>query len=412
MKKLLVIGSVWPEPTSSAAGRRMLEIIELFQDMQYQVTFASHANPSDNAIDFCEYAIDQKQIELNSSSFDSFIKGLSPRVVMFDRFMTEEQYSWRVHEQCPNAIKILDTEDLHCLRYAREEAFNQNIDFNAESLLKSELSLREISSILRCDLSIMISEYEVELLKNIFKVPESIIHYLPFLLKQSPKLSNLNYEERQDFISIGNFLHKPNWDSVRNLKENIWPLIRKELPEAKMKIYGAYTPPKAEQLHNEKEGFLVLGKALDAKAVMQSARLCLAPLRFGAGLKGKLLEAMECGTPSITSKIGAEAMKGILPWSGAICDHAEEFAKSAIEIYSNKSTWIEKQKDGYTILNNRFQKELFAEGFYEKIKKIETDIEAHRSGNFLGQVLKHNSHRSTKFMSKWIEAKNQSKTNV
>jgi hypothetical protein len=221
LKKLLVIGSVWPEPTSSAAGRRMLEIIELFQDMQYQVTFASYANPSDNAIDFCEYAIDQKQIELNSSSFDSFIKELSPRVVMFDRFMTEEQYSWRVHEQCSEAIKILDTEDLHCLRYAREEAFNQNIDFNAESLLKSELSLREISSILRCDLSIMISGYEVELLKNIFKVPESIIHYLPFLLKQSPTPSNLNYEERQDFISIGNFLHKPNWDSIRNLKENI-----------------------------------------------------------------------------------------------------------------------------------------------------------------------------------------------
>ena len=412
MKKLLVIGSVWPEPTSSAAGRRMLEIIELFQDMDYHVTFASHANPSENAIDFDEHAIDQQQIELNSSSFDSFIKELSPTAVIFDRFMTEEQYSWRVHDNCPKAIKILDTEDLHCLRYAREEAFNQNQEFNTKSLLKSESSIREISSILRCDLSIMISDHEVELLKNTFKVPESIIHYLPFLLKQSPKPSKLNYEERQDFMSIGNFLHKPNWDSVRNLKENIWPLIRKELPNAKMKVYGAYTPPKALQLHNEKEGFLVLGKAPDAKIVMQSARLCLAPLRFGAGLKGKLLEAMECGTPSITSKIGAEGMNGPLPWPGAISDQAEEFAKSAIEIYSNKSTWIEKQKAGYTILNKRFRKELFAEGFYETINKLETDIETHRSGNFLGQVLKHNSHRSTKFMSKWIEAKNQSKTNV
>ena len=412
MKKLLVIGSVWPEPTSSAAGRRMLEIIELFQDMKYQVTFASHANPSENAIDFREYAIDQKQIELNSSSFDSFIKGLSPRVVMFDRFMTEEQYSWRVHDNCPKAITILDTEDLHCLRYGREEAFHQNIDFDADSLLKSESSIREVSSILRCDLSIMISEYEVELLKDLFKVPESVIHYLPFLLRKSPTPSNLDYEDRQDFISIGNFLHKPNWDSVRNLKENIWPLIRKELPEAKMKIYGAYTPPKARQLHNEKEGFLVLGKAPDAKVVMQSARLCLAPLRFGAGLKGKLLEAMECGTPSITSKVGAEGMNGPLPWPGEICDHPEQFAKAAIEIYSNKSAWNEKQKAGYEILANRFQKELFAEAFYDTINKLEKDIETHRSGNFLGQILNHNSHRSTKFMSKWIEAKNQSKTNV
>ncbi|MDD7985874.1 glycosyltransferase family 4 protein [Lentisphaera marina] len=410
MNKLLVIGSVWPEPSSSAAGRRMLQIIDLFQDMNYQVTFASHANPSDNAIHFPDYSIGEKQIELNSQTFNTFIEELKPDIVLFDRFMTEEQYSWRVHDSCPQAIKILDTEDLHCLRYAREEAFKQGLEFNLNSLRESEASLREISAIMRCDLTLMISEYEMEVLRDIFNVPDQIIHYLPFLIKERSEVSAQTYAQRSDFVSIGNFLHKPNWDSVRNLKENIWPLIRQELPDAKMKIYGAYCPPKAKQLHNESEGFLVLGKVPDAKAVMESARICLAPLRFGAGLKGKLLEAMECGTPSITSKIGAEGMNGTCAWSGAIYDTPGDFATSAVEVYADQSLWEEKQKLGYEILENRFQKDLFAENFYRTIKEIGNQLEQHRSANFLGKVLNYNNHRSTKFMSKWIEEKNQSKT--
>jgi O-antigen biosynthesis protein len=410
LKKLLVIGSVWPEPSSSAAGRRMLQIIKLFQEMHYQITFASHANPSANAIDFPQYSIEQVQIELNSGTFDTFITALKPDIVLFDRFMTEEQYSWRVDDCCPQAMRILDTEDLHCLRYAREEAFKQGVEFQVDSLLKSESSLREISAILRCDLSLMISEYEMKILQDLFKVPKEIIYYLPFLLEDIQEKSSYSFEQREDFVSIGNFLHKPNWDSVRNLKENIWPLIHAELPNVKMNIYGAYTPPKAKQLHNEKEGFLILGKAKDAKTVVERARLCLSPLRFGAGLKGKLLEAMECGTPSITTNIGAEAMNGDYPWPGAIANDSKAFAKCAIENYVNKSMWQKKQVAGYDILKNRFNKKVFADEFYTSIQNLESKLDTHRLNNFLGRVLNHNSHRSTKFMSKWIEEKNQSKT--
>ena len=119
---------------------------------------------------------------------------------------------------------------------------------------------------------------------------------------------------------------------------------------------------------------------------------------------------MECGTPSITSKIGAEGMNGTCAWSGAIYDTPGDFAASAVEVYADQSLWEEKQKLGYEILENRFQKDLFAENFYRTIKEIGNQLEQHRSANFLGKVLNYNSHRSTKFMSKWIEEKNQSKT--
>src|SRR5690554_5367129 len=113
-KSLLVIGYVWPEPKSSAAGSRMLQIIDLFQSENYNITFASPCAKSDNAFNLESIGINQVSIELNNSSFDEFIKKLNPDVVLFDRFMMEEQFGWRVVEQCPNALRILEIGRASC----------------------------------------------------------------------------------------------------------------------------------------------------------------------------------------------------------------------------------------------------------------------------------------------------------
>src|SRR5690606_12128233 len=109
--------------------------------------------------------ISVKNILLNNSSFDEFIKELKPEIVLFDRYITEEQFGWRVSENCPNTLKILDTEDLHFLRKAREEAVKAGKPISDANLF-SETAKRELASILRCDLSLIISEYEMELLQN------------------------------------------------------------------------------------------------------------------------------------------------------------------------------------------------------------------------------------------------------
>lgn len=113
MKKLLIIGQVWPEPTSSAAGIRMIQLIDCFTINNYKIYFASAATKSEFSYDLKSKNIEEISIQLNDKSFDILIKELNPSTVIFDRFMTEEQYSWRVTENCPNALKILDTEDLH-----------------------------------------------------------------------------------------------------------------------------------------------------------------------------------------------------------------------------------------------------------------------------------------------------------
>lgn len=410
MKKLLIIGSVWPEPNSSAAGSRMLQLISFFQEEKYAITFASAAMDSEFMIDLTQINISKKAIHLNNANFDEYIKELNPSVVLFDRFMTEEQFGWRVTENCPSALKLLDTEDLHCLRIARQKAIKRNELFHESDLLKEEVAKREIASILRCDLSLMISEYEITLLTKIFNISNDLLIYIPFLLEKITLelLQSLpKFEEKKHFVFIGNFLHEPNWDAVQYLKQIIWPKIKDKLPEAVLNIYGAYPSQKVLQLNDKKSGFIIQGRAKDASEVVKKSRVVLAPIRFGAGLKGKLIEAMQCGTPSVTTTIGAESMHGELPWNGFIYDDPEAFATAAVSLYTNEETWIKSKNNAISIINERYFKTIYLPKLKSKIEYLITNTEEHRLKNFYGSMLRHHTLNSTKYMSRWIEAKNK-----
>jgi len=408
-KKLLIIGFVWPEPNSSAAGSRMMQLISCFKSEDYNITFASACAKTDNAFDLITLGIEQVHIALNHSSFDEFIVELQPDVVLFDRFMTEEQYGWRVAEHCPNALRLLDTEDLHCLRKGRQQAFKNQKTFD-NSYLFNDVAKREIASIYRCDLSLIISEAELEVLTQVFKVDMSLLYYLPFLLEpiSDETISKLpKFTQREHFVTIGNFLHPPNYQSVLYLKTQIWPLIRQQLPKAELHIYGAYASQKVIQLHNEKEGFFIKGYAENVSEVMQKAKVCLAPLQFGAGLKGKLIDAMQNGTPSVMTSIAAEGMFGNLEANGFITDDDTEFVNSAVALHSNELIWKEMRNHGFKVINSRFQSLNFQTDFLQIVNDVMSILKAHRQENFIGQMLQHHNMQSTKFMSKWIEEKNK-----
>ncbi|CAL2107251.1 Glycosyltransferase involved in cell wall biosynthesis [Tenacibaculum sp. 190524A02b] len=409
-KQILIIGYVWVEPNSSAAGSRMLQLIELFKKNEYAVTFASPAQKSEKAIDLSELGVNEVSIVLNDSSFDIFIQELSPTVVLFDRFMMEEQFGWRVAEYCPKALRILDTEDLHFLRKVRHQKFKKGEIFEESCLLASTEAKREIASILRCDLSLIISSYEMQLLQNVFKIDKNLVYYLPFLLDKiedaQVELWN-SFEQRSNFVFIGNFLHAPNVDAVIQLKQNLWSLIRKKIPDAELHVYGAYENQQVREFHKPSEGFHFKGYVNNAQKVVEEARVVLAPLRFGAGIKGKLTEAMICGTPSITTNVGAEGMHGNLPWNGGIEENFERMAEKAVELYNNKVTWIKAQQNGVAIINSIYDKEIIGSPFISFIEDLYSRLEKHRQQNFLGNLLQHHTMQATKYMSKWIEEKNK-----
>ncbi|MBZ9784213.1 glycosyltransferase family 4 protein [Pseudomonas sp. REP124] len=422
---VLVIGYVWPEPRSSAAGGHMMQILESFLDRGWTVTFSSPARSGEHRADLGALGIEEVPIELNDSSFDTFISELAPDVVLFDRFMMEEQFGWRVEKHCPNALRVLESSDLQSLRDARHQRLKQRLkasddanDFSElfapalreefEFMADTDLAQREIASIYRCDLNLMISEVEIDLLVEQFKVPRDLLHWCP-LMVDLPKDPPAPFEDRAHFLHIGNFRHAPNWDAVLWLKTAIWPLIREKLPGAQLHIYGAYTPPKATALHNPAQGFHVMNWAEDALQVMSAARVCMAPLRFGAGVKGKIVDAMLCGTPNVTTPIGAEAMHGDEPWPGAITRSAREFAGQAVQLHQDKDRWLQAQADGLALLAKRYRQSVHGPALVNRIEQCLQDLPAIRRDNFTGSMLRHHQHKSTQYMAQWIEAKNRFK---
>lgn len=403
MKKLAIIGTVIPEPNSTAAGTRMLQLITIFKQQGFDITFLSAANASENSFKLDSLAVVMQKIQVNDEGFSEIIKAIAPDIVMFDRFNTEEQFGWKVSEACPEVVKILDTEDLHFLREARRKAFSEKRVVNNSDYI-NDIFKREMASILRCDLSLIISEFEFKLLTETFRIDEKILHYIPMFAED--KNSQNSFFERKNFLSIGNFLHEPNWQTVLQLKA-LWPKIKQRLPNAELHIYGAYVTEKAKQLHNTKDGFLIKGRAEEnVQQLFENYRVLLAPIPFGAGIKGKLLDSMQFGLPNVTTAIGAEAMHGELPWNGFITD-LEHFANKSVELYKNEALWLKSQENGREIIKQRFSAIDFEKALIQKIQLIQENLQEHRNQNFLGQILQHHNLQSTKYLGKWIEEKNK-----
>lgn len=421
--RVLVIGYVWPEPKSSAAGGYVMQLLGTFLEQGWDVTFSSPAGPGEHQEDLTALGIREVPIELNNSSFDAFVSELAPDIVLFEQFMMEEQFGWRVEQHCPDALRVLGTQDLQSLRHARHQRLKDRLkasdddnDFSDlfapalreefELMAETDLAQREIAALYRCDLNLMISEVEIELLVEQFKVPRSLLHWCP-LMVEPPSTPPAPFEARAHFLSIGNFRHAPNWDAVLWMKTTVWPLIRQQLPTAQLHIYGAYTPPKATALHNAAQGFHVMNWAEDALQVMTAARVLLAPLRFGAGIKGKIVDAMICGTPNVTTPIGAEGMHGEAAWPGAVTRSAQAFADQAVQLYRDEARWQNAQQLGLALLSARYRQSIHGPALIERLLHARQHLEQLRRDNFTGSMLRHHQHKSTRYMAQWIEAKNR-----
>lgn len=402
MKKILIIGKVWPEAKSSAAGTRMMQLIHFFLRQKCEVIFVSTAKQSGFEENLEELGVETHSIILNDASFDIFLKKADPSHIVYDRFMTEEQFGWRVRNVLPKCIDILNTEDLHFLRDARKEGYKKELTVD-ERKIRTPLLYRELGAILRCDKTLLVSDFEEKLLINYYEVDKEKLIYYPVLI--DTVLDNTpNFDERKDLLFIGNFYHEPNWDSLLYLKIKIWPILRKELPNVNLHIYGAYPSEKVLNLHNPKENFLVHGRIMDALDATKKVRLCLAPLVYGAGIKGKILEAITCGTPFVTNNIGAEGMLDE-KFTNQIAVDTESFAKKCVHLYQNKDSWIAARHLGQEIAEKKFKASLYEKEFKARF----LDYKRAENHNLMLNTLNFHSNKHYTYLSKWIESKKGSK---
>lgn len=377
----------------------MLNLLQWAVKRNWHVTFVSAAQQSTHCESLSSLGIATHPIALNCSSFDNFVAELDPNIVIFDRFMTEEQFSWRVATAAPDALRVLNTEDCHGLRHFRQKSLANNL-----SLTRDKVVLRETAAILRCDISLIISTAEMEWLTNTLSVPTSQLLYVPLLVKADR--TNLSFNERKHISFIGNFKHAPNWEAVQTLRR-LWPKIKAQLGDVECHIYGSYPPPKATALSSTKLGFLVKGWVDNADEAFNSYRLALAPLRFGAGIKGKLLRAIATHTPSVTTAIGCEGIANETQWPGAVTHTDNEFVEQTIALYSQQETWHAAQSKAITLAEQLCAKEQEVDAAFVRLKQLTANVNEHRNQHMLAAILNQQSMRSHQYMSQWIEAKNK-----
>jgi O-antigen biosynthesis protein len=399
-KSILFLSNVWPEPNATAAGKRMVQLLEVFVKNNFKVVYAATNDIFKRKNFTGDTQINFVSIHLNDSSVEDFFENINPHIVVFDRFNVEEQFGWRVKKVLPNSIRVLDTEDLHFLRYARQQAYKKQTIFD----INNDITYRELASMYRCDVSIIISRHEMQFLERL-QFPKNLLYYFPLCMEMNTGFPE--FFKKKDFLFIGNFYHAPNVAAVKFLKEKIWPLIRLKLQNVNLHIYGAYINQHINQMHQPKEGFIVHGYAESSIEVISQARVMLAPLYFGAGIKGKLLEAMSCNTPSVTTPIGAEGISDVENWPGFVTEDALEFVENAIFLYNDETVWYEKVVKGTEIIKNSFQLNNYAVPFINYLQSLDKNINLHRSKNILGNMLYFHTLKSTEYMAKYIEAKNK-----
>jgi glycosyltransferase involved in cell wall biosynthesis len=421
MKKALIVCFVWPEPESSAAGVRTSQLIHSLRSAGWQVHATSPCQDNEYRARLQDSGVQTAFFAPNDSGFDGYVRALDPDLVLLDRFMTEEQFGWRVRAACPRAVRVLDTSDLHSLRRERQKTVEKKAaDKPADEggpmpSAMSEDALRELGAIYRSDLSLVVSDFEQGYLSEVCGVPAELVSLCRF--SYSKVEPGPGFQARRHFVAIGNFRHPPNLDSFRWLHRELWPAIRARVPESEranteLHIYGAYPPKELMALDDARTGFRVKGRASDARETLSRYRVNLAPLRFGAGIKGKVSDGWSVGTPCVGTAIAAEGMTGGLPFGGAVVDAKNievvtAFAEAAVRLYDDPATWEQARSDGLRVMGEAFAPARNEEALVPSLDERIARLELTRARNVIGQILWHHTNRSTEYFSRWIEAKNR-----
>lgn len=405
-KHALFFVYVWPEPLSSAAGVRTRELMCALQSAGWQITATSPSGDSKyqqelNALHVATITADPN----HSSTTDSNLASLNPQLVIYDRFVMEEQFGWRARTLWPNALHVVDTQDLHSVRRARERLAQQGAP--EEKILAPSFAdlgedlLRELASLYRADGALVVSTWERDFLTQQLHFPPAKLLCLPFSteIESNP----ISFAERRGFCFLGNFRHPPNLDSVRWLLKEIWPKIRAELPQAELHLYGAYPPAEVSRFKGE-NGVHAHGPVQNHRAALAQHRVLLAPLRFGAGIKGKVLEAWGTGTVVAGTALTFEGMGTI---NQTTASDPNAFSKLAVELHENEQLCTQAQHAAFTLSRENFHRESLANTFLNFVSQNLSQLPQTREANLLGRILCHQHNNATKYFSRWIEAKNQ-----
>ena len=359
---ILIVDRSLPTPDQDSGSVRMLAMVKLFVQLGYNVSFVS-----DNELEQPEYeenltaAGARVMYGFSATQADLDVHGLSYRFVLLSRPAVAERYMCLVRAKAILADVVYDTVDLHWLRFHRAAEMlgdAQLVEAAEEHRRLEEFAIRS------ADMVLAISQSEKE--KTLAEWPGAPVEVLPNIHQCRPLPKD--WSNRKDLLFIGGYEHQPNVDAVMWFVTEVLPLIATQLPDVRFKIVGSKPPDSFRILVSG--SVELVGYVRDPDPYFDDARVFVAPLRYGAGMKGKIGQAMSLGLPVVTTSIGAE---GMLLSDGAhalIADSAREFAAAVVRLYRDKSLWYALRERALSHIEGNFS---------------EKPVAAHLQGSLSGQ---------------------------
>ncbi|MEO7723461.1 MAG: glycosyltransferase, partial [Chthoniobacterales bacterium] len=349
-KRILVIDHHLPMPDRDSGSLRMFQILTILQGLGHRVTFLP-----DNLADIPPYADDLRKrgIEVmhhpHAKKISDYLQSHGPNfdAVILSRCDFARKHINDVRRYAPQCRVIFDTVDLHFLREDREAALTQNAELKKSAEIKRQLEYElveqsdqtwVVSPVEQAILQAAFPEKSVEVVSNIVSVPGSVT---PFSL-------------RRDILFIGSFQHPPNTDAVLFFAREIFPIVRSRLRDIKFYIIGDKAPPEIVSLADE--DIIVTGYQADVSSYFNRIKLSVAPLRYGAGVKGKVNQSMGLGVPVVATSVAVEGMDLEDRVHALVADDPETFANAIIELHQAEELWrsislkgLEKIKLSYSV---------------------------------------------------------------
>ena len=332
-KRALVIDAVTPMPQQDSGSVRMFALLKLLDQIGYQTSFMP-SNLAWAGVDSIE--LQQAGIEVLTAPWLNDVEdwlaehGRDLDLVLVSRHYVLSPLMRLIRYYCPHAHLLFDTVDLHFLREQREAELAGNAAVRREAARTRRAELHLVD---QADATLVVSEFEADLLADL--KPDARVQVVSNVHSlQDPGKS---WAERKELLFVGGFQHPPNQDAAVWLIDEILPLIRAELPDVRLHLIGSKMPDEIRE--RRAEGLVVHGFVADLEPYLNGCRVSLAPLRYGAGVKGKVNQAMSHGLPVVATSCAAEGMYTRHEQDVLMADTAEAFAAEVVRVYQDQALW-------------------------------------------------------------------------
>lgn len=367
--RILLVERSVPRPNQDAGSVMIFNFVRIFRSRGYAVSFLPvdlgydpEYTPALEALGVeCLHAPDVCSIEDHLTT-----SGTKYNIIFTCRPDHTDAILHLFKKYCRAARLLYETHDLHFVREQRQAEIEKSPKLCEQAKWRKAQELRIAAAV---DCTVVVSEQERQLL--IAEDPELYVEVIPVI--GDVHGNNTSYEQRKDLVFIGGYEHKPNVDAVLYFVKEILPHIHEEIPDIRFHVVGSHPPKEIMALASET--VIIHGFVPDITTIMNDVRISVNPLRFGAGVKGKLITCMSYGIPCVGTEIAVEGMNLIHDKHALVAADALSFANAVVRLYSDHALWTELSNNGISFVRTNFSLDV-ADGVFDRIFKKLLDNES------------------------------------